>query len=792
MKKVGIVSCYFKNNYGSMLQAYATKKILDNNNIPNETINIDNNIDFKKGKKNYYLHQIFNFGFIKSKFGMIKLKFDKKIVKNLGKNIAIRDKKYKEFRNEFNLSKSVTTYKDLSIMAENKYTDVIVGSDQLWLPVNVVADYYTLNWVPDNINKISYATSFGVSSVSDKYKDLYKKFLTRINHVSIREVSGIKLAKDIAGIDAKLVCDPTILLSREEWDKEISNDKFIKDDYILCYFLGSNIEHRKFAEKLRDKTGLKIVSLNHADEYVKYSDTFADITPYDVGPREWLNLVKNAKYICTDSFHGTVFSLMFNKIFFDFRRYNPKSKSSTNSRIDSLLDLVGVSKERILTGLEDVDTVLKYKIDYKKVNNNLDKIRNESKEWLFNSLEYKEKKEKDKFIKIEDKELCSGCSACFSSCPKGAIEMVRDEEGFLYPKVDESKCINCGLCKRVCPILNKKETKEFKQKGYIFQYGDTKIRKESTSGGAFTAIAEYIIQNRGVVYGVAFDDDFKVKHIRVTNESELYRFRNSKYVQSNPNTTFRQVKEDLKQNLLVCYSGTACQIEGLKAYLKKDYDNLITVDVICRAVPSPLLWDKYLESKNTDKKVNKAFFREKKYGYKYSNLTIYKDSNLVYNNGIDTDPYLRAFFSNIASRPSCYNCHFKQQSHKADFTIWDCFDVDKYDSSFDDDIGTTRILINSDKGIKLFDNIKDKHKYKEIEVDKLVNNFHQMFNSIKWNNKRDEFFNELNTNGIEYVTNKYFPNTIKCKLEKYGRLTLIKLGIYKPLIKLGKKIRRRD
>lgn len=389
-KKVGLVTCYFKNNYGSVLQAYATKKILDNNNIPNETINIDNNIDFKKGKRKYYLKQLFNFNFIKSKLGMIKLKLDKKIVKDLGKNISIRDKKYKEFRQEFNLSESTKTYEELKKLTIKKYSNIIVGSDQLWLPVNIVADYYTLNWVPDNINKISYSTSFGVSKIDKKYNDKYNYFLNRINHLSVREDTGIKLIKDISGIDAKLVCDPTILLTREEWDEVAVKDRIIKDKYILCYFLGSNIKHRKFAEKLKNKTGYKIVSLNHCDEYVKYSDIFADITPYDIGPKEWLNLIKNAEYICTDSFHGTVFSLIYNKPFFNFRRYNSKSIASTNSRLDSLLNIVNINNERILTGDEDIDTVLKYKINFDTVNNKLDKFRNESKKWLLDAIEMKE------------------------------------------------------------------------------------------------------------------------------------------------------------------------------------------------------------------------------------------------------------------------------------------------------------------------------------------------------------------------------------------------------------------
>lgn len=385
MKKVGVVSCYFKNNYGSMLQAYATKKILDNNNIDNETINIDNNKDFKAGKRKYYLTQIFNFNFIMSKLGMVKLKLDKKIIKNLGKNIKIRENKYKEFRKEFNLSKSCTNYKELSDMAKKEYTDIVLGSDQLWLPVNVVADYYTLNWVPDEINKISYSTSFGISHIPTKYAESYKKFLSRINHLSVREESGVKIVEGL-GLKAKLVCDPTMLLTKEEWEEISTKGRIVDEKYILCYFLGSNIEHRKFAERLKKETGYKIVSLNHADEYVKYSDSFADIIPYDIGPREWINLVKNAEYICTDSFHGTVFSSIFNKMFFVFRRYESKTKMSTNSRLDSLLGILNVSSNRILDGTEDVKEVISYKIDFNEVNKNINNIREESKNWLLSSL----------------------------------------------------------------------------------------------------------------------------------------------------------------------------------------------------------------------------------------------------------------------------------------------------------------------------------------------------------------------------------------------------------------------
>lgn len=384
-KKVGIVSCYFKHNYGSMLQAYATQKILDDMNIENETINIDKNIDFSNGKKKYYMGQVLNFQFIKSKLGMIKLKLDKKINKNLGKNISIRDKKYEEFRKTFRLTEPYKTYAELNEKAEKDYSSVIVGSDQLWLPVNVVADYYTLNWVPEDINKISFSTSFGVSIIPEKYKEAYKKFLNRINYLSTREVAGQKIIKELTGRDATLVCDPTLLFNKDEWMSIQKEEPIIKGKYIFCYFLGKNIEHRKFAERLKEKTGYKIVSLNHADEYVKYSDVFADETPYDVGPAEFLNMIRNAEYVCTDSFHGTVFSLINNVKFFTFRRYSNKSKVSTNSRIDSLLGIVNL-KERLINGDEDVEKEIEKKIDFENVNIKLEEFRSKSKEFLKNAL----------------------------------------------------------------------------------------------------------------------------------------------------------------------------------------------------------------------------------------------------------------------------------------------------------------------------------------------------------------------------------------------------------------------
>ena len=796
MKKVGIVSCYFKHNYGSMLQAFATQKVLDNMGLENETFNITDNIDFKKGKSKYYKSQVFNFKFIRSKLGMIKLKIDKKVHRALGKNIAIRDKKYKEFQKEFNLTSPQMSYAELTENAE-KYSSIIVGSDQLWLPVNVVADYYTLNWVPDDINKISYATSFGISEIPTKYKDKYKQFLNRINYISVREDKGCNIVRDLTGREAELVCDPTMLLSKQEWMQIQEEKPVVEENYILCYFLGKNIEHRKFAERLKEKTGYKIVSLNHADEYVKYSDKFADIIPYDIGPKEFLNLIRNAKYVCTDSFHGTVFSLINNVEFFTFERYKSKNgKVSTNSRIYSLLGLMNL-QERILKGNENIENLIEAKVNFENVNEKLLQFREKSKQFLVqalkNSIEEQEKNEKIKHIKFEDKSACCGCTACKNVCPKDAIEMKEDEEGFLYPEVNKEKCVNCGLCKKVCPVLNQREEKN-KQLAYIVNNKNDEIRKQSTSGGAFTAIAEYIIENGGIVFGATFDKEFNVEHTYVTAKEELKKFRGSKYVQSNLKNTFKEAKDFLENNKLVCFSGTPCQIEGLKKFLGKDYQNLITIDIVCHAVPSPLVWRKYLDyekEKNGLDNIQEILFRDKsKYGYKYSMMTI-KAESTVYSEGVETDPYLRAFFGDLSDRPSCYNCKFKKQNRVSDFTIWDCFTAENFDKNLDDDKGTSRILIQTEKGIEIFKQIEDKFNYKEVKVEDLVKNVKEMYNSVSMNIKRKEFFKDINNMEEKEFFNKYFPNGVKVRIEKKVRTYLAKTGLYKKIKKIAKKILRR-
>lgn len=398
-------------------------------------------------------------------------------------------------------------------------------------------------------------------------------------------------------------------------------------------------------------------------------------------------------------------------------------------------------------------------------------------------------------IEIKEKVNCCGCTACMNICPTGAIKMEKDNEGFLYPIVDKDSCINCNLCNKVCPIIKKNENKKQENIGYIINNKNDEIRKQSTSGGAYSAIAEYVIAKNGIVYGACFDNEFYVTHSSAKTLEETYKFRGSKYVQSNLKEIFKEVKQYLEEDKLVCFSGTPCQIVGLKAYLNDDYKNLITVDVVCRAVPSPKLYEKYLnyikEKKLNGENITKVSFRDKeKYGYKYTTMTV-KGEKSEYRNGVETDPYLRAFFNNISDRPSCYHCKFRSIDRISDFTIWDCFIAEDFEKTMDDNLGTTRMIIHTNKGKEVFDNIKDKVIYKEVEVEKLIKDVKEIRESIKENELRKTFFEDIDNMSTEELFEKYFPDTIKVKLERCVRKTLVRFSIYKKIKRIIKKIIKR-
>ena len=360
-------------------------------------------------------------------------------------------------------------------------------------------------------------------------------------------------------------------------------------------------------------------------------------------------------------------------------------------------------------------------------------------------------------INIEKKTDCCGCHACFNICPKDAIEMKEDEYGFKYPVINQEKCIECGMCKKVCPIINKEKIIN-EPKTYACINKNEEIRLNSSSGGIFTLIAETILELNGVVFAAQFDDNFNVIHSYVNSKEELYKFRGSKYVQSIIGDTFKKVKKFLEQGKYVLFTGTPCQVEGLYSFLQKDYENLYTQDIICHGVPSPKVWKEYI---NFRKKIDtknpiEISFRNKDEGWKLFNLK-FKYNEGEYKKNQNTDVYMKAFLNNVSLRDSCYNCNFKKVSRISDITLADFWGIQKIMPKIDDDKGTSLVILNSEKGKKLFEKIKEKIDFKEVNFEEAIKYNPSMIKSVIKPQKRDSFFRDLENLDFNELEKKYFP-----------------------------------
>lgn len=307
-------------------------------------------------------------------------------------------------------------------------------------------------------------------------------------------------------------------------------------------------------------------------------------------------------------------------------------------------------------------------------------------------------------ITITDKHNCCGCSACASACPKHCITMQSDNEGFLYPTVDIDKCIDCHLCERICPCINSEQSQN-----PIVSFGaksnDDSIRRQSSSGGIFTAIAEGVICKGGVVFGASFDNEWKVVHTYTETTDGIAAFRGSKYVQSSIGDSYKQVLVFLKAGREVLFSGTPCQVAGLKRFLQKDYDNLLTIEVVCHGVPSPKIWREYLSTLRL-KNIGSISHKDKTTGWRGYSFTI-KDVNqkVVFTEKATENKYMMGFIRNFTLRPSCFSCPAKAGRSHADITLADYWGIEHLLPELDDNKGTSFICVNTTKGLALINNL---------------------------------------------------------------------------------------
>lgn len=380
-KKIGLVTCYWVKNYGSALQSYATQQLFDDMGIENETIDYRVSCEPKIRRIGIILRKLQYPSVRKAKISQLIKKRHEQHSEEYKVGVKDRSKAFCAFAESYiRKSPRVGSRAELGQVSQ-RYSAIVVGSDQLWLPENIEEDYYTLNWCAPGVKRISYSTSFGVASIPKSVRKKAKVFLQKLDSIAVREISGANIVKDLTGRTAEVVLDPTLMVGTERWDAVAGKDRLIEDKYIFCYFMAPGNNKRSFANKLKEETNFRIVTLKHVDEYIETDESFGDYSPYGIDPAKFINLIKYAEYVCTDSFHCLVFSTIYHREFFVFNRYQAGVSGSTNTRLESFLRLIGIQDRLIKDENEERE-----EIDYSRVDRKLERLRESSFKFLKGAL----------------------------------------------------------------------------------------------------------------------------------------------------------------------------------------------------------------------------------------------------------------------------------------------------------------------------------------------------------------------------------------------------------------------
>ncbi len=746
-KKIGIITVHKNINYGANLQAFASCKYLNNKGYNCSVIDYT----LPSHEKSAHL------------FSWLKQSWDGEKNKSVSRKIKLaaalvlsapwKSRRLKSFA-KFRKNHIRMTPKCRSIQAvEGLNLDtVICGSDQIWNPtitegINPIF-FGAINGIK---TKISYAASVGKDEFEPTDEKKAKKLVSELDYCSVREENTAQYIASFTGKKIETVCDPVFLLEKSDYEA-VSSKRLFKKDYVLLYSVVHNDELTAIAKDYADKYGIELIEICSAKDK---NATHKQIVAY--GPSEFLSCFKYAKTVFTNSFHGTAFSLIFEKDF-----YIVDNKAG-GSRITNLLGKVGLI-ERLISAPVSKDFA---PIDYAASKKLLSEYVSSSKAFL------------DKALKTDKKEFagdaCVSCGACASVCKLDAISLTRTTEGFQIATIDQNKCVDCGMCRKVCPALNEVDKYQDAAEVYAFK-ADDELRKNSTSGGAFAALADAVIAQNGVFYGAAQLDDFSVAHIRGESSDDLTKMQGTKYIQSDLTACYAQIENDLKQGRKVLFSGTPCQVDGVKRFINVKNlpaENFFAVDIICHGVPSPAFYQAYIQwlEKEYGSNVTEYKFRSKKISWRGSSCyaKLANDQELI--NDKKLCAFMNVYYSDNITRESCYSCPYTSKNRVGDLTISDYWGLEDLDKSFEDALGVSMILVNTDKGRALFEQSKGEKIAGSIGAAKQP----QLTKPTERPQTRDEFWIEYEKNGIQPL------------LKKHGgvRRDSIKTAIYK----LYKKIR---
>lgn len=732
-KKIGIITVHRNVNYGANLQAFASCKFINNLGYDAEIID-------------YYPKEIDKDNYL---FSWLKLSYDGgkttslvhnlKLITALALSAPDKNKRLKSFysfrEKHCKLSPKYINYEDI----KGGYTDVVCGSDQIWNPdiTNGIDPFY-FGDIPGVTNKISYAASLGRAVYNEEDEKKAAELISNIDYISVREEKSVDYVQSISGKDVIGVCDPVFLLSKEEYEK-VSKPIQVKKPYLLVYSVINNPDMLAAAKKYAEQKGLTLVEICQNKKRQANHIQLCNATP-----EEFLGAIKDAEEIVTNSFHGTAFAIIFNKELYVF------DNKARGSRITNILSKAGLESRIVEDEIKAIDP-----IDYSVVDKSLEDYINSSKQFLINA------------VKAEKKPVttgCVGCGACRAACKFNAISLVKNQGGFIKSYIDSNKCVNCGMCTKVCPAENVPD--KTKPQRILAYKAEDRIRKNSTSGGAASALAESIIKNNGSVYGAHLDKDFNLKHIRIDNIEDISLLQGTKYIQSDMTGVFEDLKNDLSKGKPVLFIGTPCQVAAVNNFIsrqKLDVQNLYSCDIICHGVPSPRVFKDYIGwlSRAENEQVTKYYFRNKEFSWRGDSSTMESPSKEHKRNN-NISAFMNLYYSNNITCDACFDCHFTSVDRVSDLTISDFWGIEKENPEFEDALGVSMVMLNTSKGKAIFDTLEGQAIDANIENAKQP----QLNHPTEKPDGYDAFWQAYKVKGIDYAIKTFgLPKTnLKSKI----------------------------
>jgi len=615
--------------------------------------------------------------------------------------------KFQEFVNKnYNLTKN--TYTAISLDQISNAEDIncyIAVTDVIWKNYRRLGfdkGFFLNCHAMENAYKIAYSTSRGPSKYQAKaIQEEFLDYIKNIDEISVRERDLANFISSISDINAEVVIDPTFLMDKDYYKKLLINPN--RKGYVLVYLAMSNsYELVSLAAKFAEEHNLDLIELSefHTNkEQIGYS---RHSVIYNVGVEEWIGYIDNADYVFTNSFHGICLSVILEKQFFSGKR---------GLKLDSLMETFNLEYRKTMNAFDRNGKRIAKDIDYVLVNEIREKIVDKSMKFLKNALKNAENYVEEyetlncDYLSIKDKYSCTGCTVCEKTCPEKAITMVQDNEGFYFPEIDKNKCTDCKSCNKVCPHNNKKLLYSNPRKICLTYNKNEKDRENSSSGGMYAAMADYILKQAGSVVGVRFNEKWEALYDITETEEGCSEFRYSKYVEAMDNDIYIKTKNVLETGRKVLFTGTPCKISGLLNYLGKSYDNLYCVDIICNGTNSPMILEKYLSEKQKDSPLKHFQFCSPKAPQES------KSVEYVYENGeielLDSqeDLYMRTYLKNLMLKRSCYDCLYSGNNGISDITFGDFIGGKELIMENDADNGISCVKINTPKGQSLFENM---------------------------------------------------------------------------------------